>query len=191
MQEWARARVFLRAGFGQAALIVGLVLGGLPGRANASETYPAQVQLTMSKRLNTSYCVPQCILCHRTNLGGRKTMNVFGLSMEHNVDLGPAVPGTVGAKLEKYFAEHADLDSDGDGVTDVKEIEVGDSPAIPGAAGENLICPDITYGCGARIAPQPSSGGLEPAAVIALGLGLFSARRRRGRFARAAGLPLK
>ena len=188
MRVWGSARSLRRATVGQAVLLLGLSLSGTPRSAFASSTYPEQVQLTMSKRLNASYCVPQCVLCHRTNLGGLKTMNLFGQSLKDKGSFQGATPSKVEQWLETYLTSFPDLDSDQDGVTDVKELEAGSSPAIPGANGENLICPDITYGCGARIAPiSPERSPTEAALISLVGLAsaAFAWRRRFGARPRA------
>jgi hypothetical protein len=153
---------------------------GSVGRAQASSTYPAKVQETMAKRLNAPYCVPQCILCHLTNLGGIGTLNPFGMNLKV-AGLPPGNPGVVALVLDKYFTQKPDADSDMDGTSDLKELEIGDAPAVAGVRGTSQICPDITYGCGARIAPAPlpiDRVGLFAAGIVVLGLTLL--RRQRG-----------
>lgn len=75
----------------------------------------------------------------------------------------------------------SDPDSDHDGIHDIEELVVGDSPSVAGDAGKSQFCPDIKYGCGARIAAAPPAPvdrlGLFSAGLAVLGLAV--ARRRR------------
>ena len=78
-------------------------------------------------------------------------------------------------------ATQANADSDMDGTSDVKELEIGDSPAVAGLPGTNLICPDIRYGCGARLAtasPPVDRLGLFSAGLAVLGLTLLRRQHR-------------
>ncbi len=150
-------------------------------RARASETFPPKVQEAMMKRLNASYCVPQCILCHQTNQGGIGTLNPFGKDLKQATTLVPGKPDSVVPAFETYFATQGSTDSDMDGTSDVKELEIGDSPAVAGALGTNLICPDLRYGCGARIASAPPPVdrlGLISAGLVVCGAALSRRQRR-------------
>jgi hypothetical protein len=164
-------------GFGRPLALSACLIGLCAAqRAQASETYPPKVQEAMMKRLNASYCVPQCILCHLTNQGGIGTLNPFGKNLQRATVLLPRRPDTVAQAFETYLSTQANADSDMDGTSDVKELEIGDSPAVAGVPGTNLICPDIRYGCGARIASAPppvDHVGLFAAGLVVLGITLL------------------
>ena len=160
------------------ALLIGLASLGFVRPARASADYPAALAAAIAKQLPTAVrCVPLCTACHLTTIGGPGMLNVFGVNME---DLGGLIPGDA-SLVDGAFAKlvAADPDSDGDGVHDVEEITVGDSPSVAGPAGAALFCPDIKYGCGAHIATPPpiDNVSLLPAGLVVLGL--VMARRRR------------
>jgi hypothetical protein len=129
---------------------------------------------------NAPKCAPQCTACHLTTEGGFGTLNKFG----HNLQMiGGLLPG--GSQADVTHALKilvaADPDSDGDGIKDVEEIEAGDSPALAAPNGVARWCPDIKYGCGARIAAAPPA--VDRASLFSLGLvvlGFALARRWRG-----------
>jgi hypothetical protein len=73
------------------------------------------------------------------------------------------------------------IDSDGDGVSDVDELNAGDSPSIAGPAGQGQFCSDLQYGCGARIAAAPPVDRLSLLSAGLVTLGLVLSRRRRSK----------
>ncbi len=168
-----------------AALFGGSVLLASAGSAQASPTFPPALKAALDTQFPTAapFCVPQCIACHLTNLGGTGTLNVFGKNLETIGRLFPGDPANVGPAITKYFMTNPDKDSDGDGVSDAMELEAGDSAAIALPRGQNLLCPDVKYGCaGGRIAAAPSRN--DQPALFAAGLvvvGLSAAMRRRRR----------
>jgi len=72
------------------------------------------------------------------------------------------------------------IDSDNDGFSDVEEIQAGNSPSVAYPNGQGQFCPDIAYGCGARIAaakpPPVDQLGLFSAGLVVFG---FAAMRRQ------------
>ena len=157
--------------------------------AEASPTYPPFLENAVAEQIpNAPKCAPQCTACHLTTAGGFGTLNKFG----HNLQMiGGLLPG--GSQADVTHALKilvaADPDSDGDGIKDVEEIEAGDSPALAAPNGAAQWCPDIKYGCGARIAAAPPAvdgPGLFSAGLVVLGFAV--ARRWRGS-ARAHRLP--
>ena len=106
-------------------------------------------------------------------------MNKFGSKLE-SFGLLPGNPALIDNAFMMLAA--ADPDSDGDGTNDIEEIEAGDSPSLAFPDGVAQWCPDIKYGCGARIAAAPPPPvdrlGLFSAGLVVLGFAV--ARRRRG-----------
>jgi len=167
-----------------AALLVGLASLSTAQPARASSSYPPEVQAALSAQFGKAYCVPQCILCHQTNLGGLKTLNVFGNSLSLKGGLPFGSPQLVAGAFANYKEKQSNADSDGDGLSDETELEMGSSPSIALPRGEGLICPDIKYGCGARIAAAPppvDHVGLFSAGLVALGLTVLRRRLRTPR----------
>jgi hypothetical protein len=150
---------------------MGLVCA-IPRVALASPTFPDEIA-----RVLDMPCVPQCVLCHTTNLGGYGTaLTPFAAAMVSKPPKGsklqPAHTDSVAPALAALTDQK--IDSDHDGVTDVDELKAGTNPN--GEAVE--LCSDIGYGC-ARVAPRgtPSTTALAAiAAVLA-----WCVRRRKGR----------
>ena len=193
-----------------AALLVGLATLGSARSASASSKFPQALQKALNKQFpGVTFCVPTCAACHLTTNGGPKQMNVFGENLERqpppfNLILGNN--GDVDKKVEdavnKYFTSmpapglptapanfpggtRPSYDSDRDGISDYEELKNFDSPSIAGPTGVAQFCPDIAYGCGARIAAAPppvDRFGLFSAGLVVLGL---AAARRLKRTARA------
>lgn len=152
---------------------------GFARSAQASSDYPPALQAALDKEFPaTKHCVPLCTACHNTTQGGPGNINVFGAQLEH-FGLLPGNAALVDVALQQLAAASPPTDSDGDGTSDVDELNAGDSPSIAGPAGTGQFCPDITYGCGAHIAAAPPKDRLSliPAALVALGL--IAVRRRR------------
>ena len=179
-----------------AALLVGLATLGSARTAQASLTYPSSLQKALNAHYKrTDFCVPLCTACHNTTKGGPGDLNVFGTNLWTG---GPLLKNyddaKVAAAVESYFMKtppankpqvNGKWDSDADGVSDEDELAGFDSPSLPGAIGVDQFCPDIRYGCGARIAAAPpplDRLGLFSAGLVVLGL---AAARRLKRTARA------
>jgi len=182
-----------RASLLGAALLVGLATFGSARTAQASSDFPGALQKALDKHFpGKQFCVPLCTACHNTTKGGPGDMNVFGHSLEVNglLPLGnPNADVKVAAAIENYFKKapgpndkqvNGKWDSDGDGISDEDELADFSSPSLALPRGEKEFCPDIAYGCGARIAAAPPPVdrlGLFSAGLVVLGLAAF--RRRK------------
>jgi hypothetical protein len=176
-----------RASVVSAALLLGLATLGSPRTAQASPKFPASMQKALNTHFaRTDFCVPLCTACHNTTKGGPLDLNKFGNNLwiygplpkgDENAD------AKVAAAIDHYFKTpppptvvgqiNGKWDSDEDKRSDEDELAVFDSPSLPYASGENEFCPDITYGCGARIAAAPPPVdrlGLFSAGLLVLGL---------------------
>jgi len=173
--------------------------------AHASTTYPPKAQEALNKQFpGQSYCVPQCVLCHKTNEGGFRTLNVFGANLQLNGRLAASQPDTVVDAFDRYFkatpasggvstmfldgTTRLFFDSDNDGVSDYTELQNFDSPSIAGPTGADQLCPAdaAQYGCFARVAAAPPPAdrlGLLSAGLVVLGLAAFRRSKRRRRAA--------
>jgi len=173
--------MFDKTRFARACVVVLGAFGSLTfaTKARASSDYPPALQAALDKAYpNTKHCVPLCTACHNTTQGGPGNINVFGAELEH-FGLLPGNAALVDVAVQSLVAANPPPDSDGDNVSDIDELNAGDSPSIAGPAGTGQFCPDIAYGCGAHIATAapPDRLSLIPAAVVAFGLIL--ARRRK------------
>jgi hypothetical protein len=122
---------------------------------------------------NKSQTEPPCRLCHIQGTTGSGTIQTpFGVSM-----LARGLSGSNGSVCSALAALAADdVDSDGDGTTDVVELENLTDPNT--AANVSWAEePTPTYGCG--VAPGPRGGWLA-AAVSMLAALLLRRSRRRG-----------
>jgi hypothetical protein len=166
------------------AVVLGLSVASLclTRPALASPDYPAALAAAIAERYPQAVkCVPLCNACHLTTQGGPGNIigNKFGENLENKFGLLKGNAALVKGAFDKLA--DADPDSDGDSIHDVEEIIAGNSPSLPYPQGQDQFCPDINYGCGARIAPAPPP----PVAGLALfsaGLGVLGvivARRRR------------
>lgn len=148
----------------------------------ASPNYPDVVQ-----EVADSQCVPSCLLCHNTNPGRSGTVSMpFGITAVTRKLVGSMSDSAARAVFLSMRDGNVDLNLDGvpepatnvdgDGMTDFQELAAGIDPN-PGDAD---LC-EITYGCGARIAPTPPSSNvaLYGGVLTALGLALMGLRKRR------------
>lgn len=194
------------------AVLLGLGLLGSAGSASASSSFPAALQKALNKQFpDVNFCVPSCAACHLTTLGGPKNINVFGANLEQNIPpaLGPNlvvgnskdVDKKVDDAITNYFAStppagsltapanfpdgtRPSYDSDGDGISDYEELRKLDSPSLKLPRGEKEFCPDILYGCGARVAaarPPVDRVSLLSAGLAVLGLAAFRRLKRAPR----------
>jgi hypothetical protein len=166
------------------ALLVGLCTLGFARSAQASQSYPPYLKAALDKEFpSVNHCVPLCTACHKTTAGGPGNINLFGATLESS-KIG-LLPG--GSEQDVENAIHAlaitmpPIDSDGDGVSDVDELNAGDSPSIAGPAGQGQFCSDLQYGCGARIAAAPPVDRLSLLSAGLVTLGLVLSRRRRSK----------
>jgi hypothetical protein len=177
--------------FGVAALL-GLAAFGVVRPVEAQPTFPPKLQAALEDYFHQSFCVPQCIVCHKSNAGGDGTTAfanglLSALIAANEPIFGGNPKDSPAAAVRLYFDANPNVDSDGDGVSDADELKAGDLPGVAGPAGQNLLCADIKYGCaGGRIAPAPpriDSIGVFSAGLVVVG---FAAMRRRRRLAKRA-----
>lgn len=142
------------------------LLLSFPSVAAASPEYTSAIRdhLEMS-------CRPQCTICHSTNEGGDGTARQpFASSLsapnaEGEAQLGGDDVDQLLLRLDALRA--AKTDSDGDGIADIDELEGHSSSGAAGAANRPTDpsdpaassdpCAYDVYGCGARMAPEPTS----------------------------------
>jgi hypothetical protein len=90
----------------------------------ASETYPAA--LAAALKMTT---VPQCTLCHASNLGGMGTViTKFGRSLIAHGAIGGSNIGALRSALSSELKDP--VDSDGDSVPDIDELREGSDPNV-------------------------------------------------------------
>ena len=186
-----------------AALLAGVAVFGLAHTAHASGSYPAELSKALERQFpGKSFCVPLCTACHLTTTGGPGMINVFGENLVNNGMLPGEIPKLVDGALDRYFKSTPPAgvpqvstlfidgttrpfyDSDEDGISDYTELQNFDSPSIPLPRGDKEFCPDITYGCFARVAAAPPPVdrlGLFSAGLVALGLAAFRRLKRSQR----------
>ena len=159
-----------------------------PSVALASPEYTSAIRdhLEMSCRL-------QCTICHSTNEGGDGTARQpFASSLAApDAEGEPQLEGDdVDQLLIRLDAlRAAKTDSDGDGITDIDELEGHASSGSAGAANRPTDpsdpaassdpCAYDVYGCGARLAPEPSTHAWWMVASAFVGLALVRALQRR------------
>lgn len=138
-------------------------------------------------------CAPSCTLCHLTNPGRRGTgVQPFALRL-----LSARLPGSStaimggedDATVRRYMTvmkdgtdtnmdgvdEIAPTDTDGDMMIDADELAAGINPN----PGDAELC-EVTYGCGARVAPQqPAKLGWLASVLVVAGLALLGLRARK------------
>lgn len=168
------------------SLLLALASLGVAREAQASQSFPPEVQKALATAYGKDFCVPGCTFCHLTTAGGPQNMNPFGKTLENQP--GPpsaitaAIVGRVQPALVAYFGTPAAKgpagtnDSNGNGITDWDEVNTG---MEPGTA--NILCADIKYGCGASVAkakPPVDSVGLFSAGLAVLGLAVLRRRQR-------------
>jgi hypothetical protein len=134
--------------------------------AGASPDYPEALD-----KASLMPCAPSCTVCHVDSAGGVNTvLQPFGLSM-----IGQGLSKGDASKIRPAILALFDLnvDSDGDGIGDVKELDEGQDPNVPG---QPSVCgPD--YGC-ARVARVGRFDDLAPVGLLACCL-LLALRRCR------------
>ena len=142
------------------------LLVAAPRVARAVQTYPSEIQA----HLGLSY-TPPCTVCHANNNGGLGTvvspfgeaMMAHGLSTDFN---------TLDRALDALATSN--VDSNGDGVTDIRQLKEGKDPNT-GAALSNVEREQ--FGCGLRVAGRT---GQRPALILT-GLAFLAVCRRARR----------
>jgi hypothetical protein len=150
------------------AMAAAFALSPLSG-AQASRGLPPQIRTD----LGLGY-TPQCSLCHQEGKTGPGTVfTPFALSARaRGLTSGgggrSGVSSNMSTTLSKMITDQ--VDSDGDGVTDIDELKAGTDPNVFGPV--PIAVADPTYGCS-------TAGWLAlPALLAAAG---FAARQRRRR----------
>jgi len=151
------------------------VFGSAP--ALASITFPPVIQSELSLAK-----APECTLCHKSDVGGVGTViRPFGRTMMTQFGLSSGNLGALRAGLSG--ADSAQLDSDGDGISDIDELRMGSDPNV-GASGVEAA-PEVPLpqtGC-ALGAHSPAS---DVAALSVVLLGLALMRRSTARATRTS-----
>ncbi len=156
--------------------------------AALSVSAPAQASTVfaehISQKLGTP-CVPQCTICHTTNLGGGGTVTrAFGINAKTFMLLPQSL-----VQLDNVLTQLAlpltmmdgvDRDVDDDAISDIDELKQGTDPN----PGNEPLCVTVpAYGCGATIAKTPkraaTDGTATAAALLTALVGLLALRRRR------------
>ncbi len=147
--------------------VFGLVAIAWSSPARAEDEFPSVI----ATDLNLTYQVP-CSVCHmKDNTGAPTARTLFALSLKGR---GLSDRGSLTSALAQLKADN--FDSDGDGVSDVAELQAGTDPNS--AANASIINPsEPAYGCGGS-APQGRAPG--QALVGFFALGWLMSRRRRG-----------
>ncbi len=138
---------------------VSLVLLLIAAPAWATDNFPAAIQ---NKYMLADLPPELCALCHTNGITGSGTVNTpFGRAMRMN-GLLPNDTASLNAALDALAA--ANIDSDGDGVTDVAELMAGTSPNVAnmmgtgggsgGGGGSVVVVPPVKFGCGGSVVPE-------------------------------------
>jgi hypothetical protein len=165
---------------------IAILLVAMP--CHAFPEYPAVVEATL--RLSAP---PACTLCHTDPNGGQGTaQQKFALTLKQF-----GLPNTEDIKELQAILEDVDacnVDSDGDGVPDIVEIQKGTNPN-DGPAGPVSDCGNVravpTLQTGCAIGPKPKAPGAAfTAAAVSFAIRFrrrAGARDRRARSARSRG----
>jgi hypothetical protein len=164
-----------RACFTLLALASSLVA---PRIASASPNFPAEVQKEWA--LPT---VPDCIVCHQNDLGGVGTATKpFARSLEREGLVEEDI-GSLDMALAALKAQNTD--SDGDGIPDIDELQMGTDPNDgPGAFDQYPIpMTGCAVGLPKRTRPLPAALFALTGLLLALRRQRAAARLRKRRFA--------
>jgi hypothetical protein len=158
-----------------------------PDLAAASPNFPDQVQEVFQ-----SSCVPSCLLCHSTNPGRKGTAfggTRFAANLAAKVIVGGESDDVVKAALIKMrdgdpatgaAPTNSDLNPQTgmpeDALTDAQELAADVDPNL----GNKELC-EVTYGCGARVAPRTPKRNFAIFSSVAVALGLLGLTLRTRR----------
>jgi hypothetical protein len=132
--------------------------------ASATGRFPAGIQKTLA----LSY-TPPCALCHTSGSTGPGTARTpFALAAKAR-GLIPNDQASLDHALAQMKAD--DVDSDGDGVSDIDELALGTDPNTPAATSMS----DVPTGCGNS--PRRADGPT-PTTGIAMAISVLLSRRR-------------
>jgi hypothetical protein len=145
---------------------------GFSSVAQAKSEFPNEIR--SDPDLRVSYLVP-CSVCHiKDNTGSSTPITPFARALRARGLSGSN--GSVRTSLAQLGADG--VDSDGDGVTDIAELNAGTDPNS--SANASLIDDqEPGYGCGGS--PPTGKGNGGPASGSALVLAWLLLQRRRGR----------
>lgn len=139
--------------------LIAMAVGAVARRTEASPAFPDEIA-----RVLDMPCVPECVLCHTTNLGGYGTaLTPFAAAMVSTPPVGEKLQAmqTETVALALGDLDTLKVDSDTDGISDTDELKQGTNPN-----GDSVrLCSDIGYGC-ARVAPQGNPYPLASAALL-------------------------
>ena len=137
--------------------------------ASATPIYPNRIVMD----LGIVDYIPNCTVCHETNVGGTGTATKrFAQNAKDRGLVGGGNEASLSAAL-LALADDA-VDSDRDGTADIDELVVGSDPNGPGS----LTGPSPEYGCFGSIVPN-SSRHASPLGLLVAAAGLLVWRRRR------------
>jgi hypothetical protein len=140
--------------------------------AQAKPEFPGDIKVDLTP--NLSYQVP-CSVCHiKGNTGSSTAIMPFALSLRARGMTGQ----TTSLKTALTQLETDGVDSDGDGTTDVQELQDGTDPNSSANASINGDT-ESGYGCGGTAPHGGANRG--PAAASVVGISLLLLRRCRGR----------
>lgn len=149
--------------------VIAFLIFGLSSVAQAKREFPSEIQ----SDLGLTYQVP-CSVCHiKDNTGSSTPITPFARALRAR-----GLTGDNASLLTALAQLDADqVDSDGDGVTDINELKAGTDPNS--SANASLINDqEPGYGCGGS-PPTGRDGG--PALGSVLALAWLLVQRRRGR----------
>jgi hypothetical protein len=144
-----------------------------PTPAAASEAFPDHLVTKLQMP-----CAPGCQLCHLDASGGPLKINAkFGAAVKA---AGATVVLTSNLDTALAALTTSNSDVDGDGTSDIAELQAGTDPNAAGAD----LCGGIKYGCGAStIARRATTKSLDAtasgASLLTVLVGLLLLRRRR------------
>jgi MYXO-CTERM domain-containing protein len=152
-------------------LFLALITAVLPATAMASPSYPGAIASELGLP-----CEPACTLCHTEPTGGFATVNTpFGLTVRMQHGLTCCDPALVADVLEEL--RDAESDSDGDGASDIDELEALTDPSDEEDADLACTAPEGDSGCSVR--SPGAARAISALFVAAVFVGVAAAIRRR------------